>query len=160
MPVEHIQHILIHTDDVEGVAHWFEGNLGLLRGDHPDFHVPVVWLYARGVPVIHIGQVPREGEIKRFQDNYLGGRKSTALSGSGVIDHVAFHCTGLREIIGRLERGKVRYLKRQAGRDEGLFQLFCDGPCGMRVELNFDAAEARAAGIDPDLTAREAIAAA
>lgn len=159
MPVDHIQHILIHTDDVEGTARWFEDNLGLKRGAHPDFKVPLVWVYVGDVPALHIAPFPEEGETRRFQDNYLGGRRTEVTYGSGVIDHVAFHCHGLAEMVDRLDRHGAHYLKRQANPDD-LFQLFVDAPNGMRVELNFPAAEARDSGIRPDMTAEQAVAAA
>ena len=158
MSVDHIQHILIHTDDVEETASWFEENLGLMRGAVPDFKVPVVWLYVGDVPAIHIAPFPEEGETQRFQDRYLGGRKTEVDWGSGVIDHVAFGCTGLAGMIDRLDTHKAKYLKRQANAGD-LFQLFIDGPNGMRIELNFAAAEAEAAGIKPDMTAAQAVAA-
>ena len=159
MPVDHIQHILIHSDDIEASATWFEENIGLRRGTHPDFKVPLIWLYVGDVHAIHIAPFPEDGETARFQERYLGGRKSEARWGSGVIDHVAFGCTGLADMIARLDTAKATYLKRQAG-DGALFQLFIDGPNGVRVELNFPAAEAVAAGIAPDMTAAEAVAAA
>ena len=157
MPVDHMQHVLIHTDDVEGTAQWFEKNLGLRRGDNPDFKVPLIWLYVGDVHAIHIAEFPKEGETQRFQDRYLGGRRTEVRYGSGVIDHVAFHCTGLVDMVARLDGEKANYLKRQAN-DGDLFQLFIDAPNGMRIVLNFDAAEAKAASMKPDLTAAEAVA--
>ena len=70
---------------------------------------------------------------------------------------MAFHCTGLVDMVARLDGEKANYLKRQAN-DGDLFQLFIDAPNGMRIELNFDAAEAKAASMKPDLTAAEAVA--
>lgn len=157
MPVDHIQHILIHTNDVEETAAWFENNLGLKRGHVPDFRVPVVWIYVGAVPALHIAPFPEEGASQRFQERYLGGRKTEVEWGSGLIDHVAFGCTGLADMIARLDTHGASYLKRQANVGD-LFQLFIDGPNGIRVELNFDAAEAVADGIEPDMTAAEAVA--
>ena len=159
MPVDHIQHILIHSDDPDATARWFEENIGLRRGDNPDFKVPVISMYVGDVHAIHIAPFPdAAGDTGRFQERYLGGRKSEARWGSGVIDHVAFGCTGLADMVDRLDSHDASYLKRQAG-EGALFQLFIDGPNGIRVELNFDAAEAKAAGIEPDMTAAEAVAA-
>jgi len=158
MALDHMQHILIHTDDVEGTAKWFEDNLGLRRGSHPDFRVPLVWLYVGDVHAIHIAPFPDDkDQTERFQNNYLGGRRTDVTHGSGVIDHVAFHGTGLKDMIARLDKHGANYLKRQANAGD-LFQLFIDAPNGMRVELNFDAAEAEADGIKPDMTAQEAVA--
>ena len=114
MPLNAIQHFLVHTDDVEALADWFERNLGLTRGVTPDFKVPVVWLFIGDHDVIHIAEFPDTGKEKRFQEKYLGGRKTDVTHGSGVIDHVAFHCTGLAEMIARLDGQDASYLKRQA----------------------------------------------
>ena len=63
----------------------------------------------------------------------------------------------VRERSVRLDRGGAKYIKRQANAGD-LFQLFIEGPNGIRVELNFDAAEAEAAGIEPDMDAAAAVA--
>ncbi|MBT3399326.1 MAG: hypothetical protein HOL07_03230 [Rhodospirillaceae bacterium] len=157
MPLDAIQHFLVHTDDVEVLADWFEQNLGLTRGDTPDFKVPVVWLFIGDHDVIHIAEFPDAGKEKRFQEKYLGGRKTDVTHGSGVIDHVAFRCTGLAGMIARLDGEHASYLKRQANVGD-LFQLFIDAPNGLRIELNFSSAEAEASGIEPDMTAAEAVA--
>ena len=157
MPLSHIEHLLLLVDDVDTTADWFVDNIGLERGHTPDFKVPVTWLYIGERDVLHIAHMPNEGKEKRFQDNYLGGRLSDATTGTGIIDHVAFRCTGLPEMIARLESKGAEFLQRQAN-DGDLYQLFVTGPDGMRVELNFDAAEAEAHGIKPDMTAAEAVA--
>lgn len=157
MPLSHIEHLLLLVDDVDTTANWFVDNIGLERGHTPDFKVPVTWLYIGERDVLHIARVPNEGKEKRFQDKYLGGRLSEDTSGTGIIDHVAFRCTGLPEMIERLESKGAEFLKRQANAGD-LYQLFVTGPDGMRVELNFDGAEAEAHGIKPDMTAAEAVA--
>jgi 4-hydroxyphenylpyruvate dioxygenase-like putative hemolysin len=158
MPLSHIEHLLLLVEDVDSTVDWFVENIGLERGHTPDFKVPVTWLYIGERDVLHIAQVPSEGtREKRFQDRYLGGLMSDQVSGTGIIDHVAFRCTGLPEVIERLERNGVEFLQRQAN-DGDLYQLFVTGPVGMRVELNFDAAEAERHGIIPGMTAAEAVA--
>ncbi|NKB49755.1 MAG: hypothetical protein GKS02_10400 [Alphaproteobacteria bacterium] len=157
MPLSHIEHLLLLVDDVDATAGWFVDNIGLERGHTPDFKVPVIWLYIGERDVLHIAHMPNEGKEKQFQDRYLGGRLSEETSGTGIIDHVAFRCTGLPEMIARLESQGAEFLQRQAN-DGDLYQLFITGPDGMRVELNFDAAEAEAHGIKPDMTAAEAVA--
>jgi hypothetical protein len=39
--------------------------------------------------------------------------------------------------------------------DQGLYQLFLMDPNDVKIELNFDQAEAQAAGIKPELTASQ-----
>jgi hypothetical protein len=80
---------------------------------------------------------------------YLG-QQSTATTGSGVVDHVAFRATGLIELIEHLKRRGVSFTERRVN-DQGLYQLFLLDPNGVKVELNFEAAEA--GGREPELTA-------
>jgi hypothetical protein len=70
---------------------------------------------------------------------YLG-QQSDAVSGSGVIDHLAFRCTGLSEMMEHLARHKIEFRRRMVN-DQGLFQLFFLDPNGVKIELNFSNAE-------------------
>lgn len=147
MAVDHIQHILIHTDDVEGTARWFEDNLGLARGGNPDFKVPLVWLYVGEVPAIHIAPFPEEGETRRFQDNYLGGRRTDVRYGSGVIDHVAFHC---HDLAGTIERGRpVPALRRRAERHAHRAELPGSGGRGLGHRAGHDGGRGGLGGVTP-----------
>jgi hypothetical protein len=80
---------------------------------------------------------------------YLG-QQSDAVAGTGVIDHVAFRCTGLSNMVEHLHRLGVPFSERQVD-DQGLFQLFLMDPNGIKVELNF--ANSEAVGIRPELMA-------
>ena len=55
-------------------------------------------------------------------------------------------------MIARPDKHDANSLKRQANAGD-LFQPFIDAPKGMRVELNFDDAEAKADGISLGMTA-------
>ncbi len=119
--------------------------------------MPLVWLYVGDVHAIHIAPFP-EGETQRFQDKYLGGRRTDATYGSGVIPIICgFSLYRAARDDFAPGFGRANYLKRQAN-DGDLFQLFIDAPNGIRIELNFAAAEADAAGVKPDLSAAEAVA--
>ena len=148
MTLKYVEHVLLWTRDVEKTADWYCDVLGFERGPHPDFRIPVEWLYIGDQDVLHIGQIDDEA----FQKEYLGGRTSEADAGTGVIDHVCFRCTDITEVIARLEDKGVDFLRRQVG-DQGLYQLFMEGPDGVKVELNFTNEEARAAGLTAEFTA-------
>jgi len=107
-------------------------------GAHPDFGFPVYWLYIGERDVLHLTQGGAAVSEKRKQ--YLG-QESEATRGSGVIDHVAFRATGLTEMLAHLDRLGIAYTERQVD-DQGLYQLFLFDPNGVKVELNFSAAEA------------------
>lgn len=149
MPLSHIDHYLIQTTDMEATRDWYVRILGMEEGPHPDFRFPVVWLYLNGTDVLHLSQGGANVSENRLK--YLG-QESEDTSGSGVIDHVAFKATGLRDMIQRLDAEGVDYTKRRVNPD-GNFQLFIKGPDGVKIELNFDMSEID--GVEPELLASE-----
>jgi hypothetical protein len=84
---------------------------------------------------------------------YLG-QQSEAESGTGVIDHIAFRASGLGETLQRLQRLKIDFKERQVD-DQGLYQVFFFDPNGIKIELNFEAAEAVALGARAGVKASE-----
>jgi catechol 2,3-dioxygenase-like lactoylglutathione lyase family enzyme len=147
MPLHHLEHFLIQTGDMAATRDWYVRVLGLRVGEHPDFKFPVCWMYIGDTDVIHITEGGKN--VSENRKRYLG-QQSDALTGTGVIDHVAFRCSGLEEMMERLKAAQVPFSKRQVD-DQGLFQLFLLDPNGIKVELNFAAAEA--AGISAELMA-------
>jgi catechol 2,3-dioxygenase-like lactoylglutathione lyase family enzyme len=137
MPVSHLEHVLLQTEDIERTCDWYVRAIGLRVGPSPDFRFPVRWLYAGERDVIHVTQGGTGVSENRMR--YLG-QQSEALRGSGVIDHIAFRCTGLDEAIARLRAAGVEFRERQVD-DQGLYQLFVFDPNGVKVELNFASAE-------------------
>ncbi len=138
MPLTHLEHFLIQTEDLDVTVDWYVDVLGMEEGPHPDFKMPVRWLYLGEEPVLHL-TVGGEN-VSENRKKYLG-QQSTATKGSGVVDHVAFRATGLTEMMNRLDDKGIEYTKRQVD-DQGLFQLFLIDPNEVKVELNFAAAEA------------------
>jgi catechol 2,3-dioxygenase-like lactoylglutathione lyase family enzyme len=118
--------IRIGSDRLGPVRDFYVDVLGLDEGERPPFTFPGHWLYLGGRPVVH-----------------LAGREGLEASAdTGCIDHVAFSATGLAETKQRLEARDVGY-REQTVPMIGLHQLFVTDPAGIKVELNFDAAEAR-----------------
>lgn len=149
MPLHNIDHYLIQTADLEGTKDWYCDVLGMKVGYSPDFKMPVYWLYLGDKDVLHLtvgGADVSENRLK-----YLG-QQSTDTHGSGVVDHIGFRCSGLRETMADLDAKGIAYTRRQVN-DQGLFQLFLMDPNGVKVELNFDAAEAK--DIKADVMASE-----
>jgi catechol 2,3-dioxygenase-like lactoylglutathione lyase family enzyme len=138
MPLQHLQHFLIQTEDLEKTKDWYVDVLGMRVGPHPDFKFPVYWLYLGDTDVLHL--TVGGGKVSENRLKYLG-QQSTATSGSGVVDHVAFRATGLIEMIADLERKGIAFKERRVN-DQGLYQLFVVDPNGVKVELNFEASEA------------------
>ena len=139
MPLSHLEHFLIQSADLEGTKDWYVRVLGLRDGPHPDFGLPVHWLYIGERDVLHLTQGGPDVSENRKRSL---GQESEAVHGSGVVDHVAFRATGLEETIAHLKRLGVAFKERQVD-DQGLYQLFLFDPNGVKIELNFAAAEAK-----------------
>ena len=149
MPLSHIEHFLIQTADLAKTRDWYVEVLGMRVGPNPDFKFPVCWLYLGGKDVIHITEGGKNTSANRKA--YLG-QQSDALEGTGVIDHMAFRCTGLKDMMERLKARHVAFNQRQVD-DQGLFQLFLFDPNGVKIELNFANSEVQ--GRKPELSAKE-----
>ena len=152
MPLSHIEHILVAADDIDATRDWYARVLGMTSGPHPDFGFPVHWMYLNGVDVVHIG--PSAKMAGAIQKQYLGRTSQAAGQGTGAIDHIAFRATGLRETMVHLRKEGIEFRQRRAN-GQALFQLFFHDPNGIKIELNFDAAEAE--GIEPELMASDLI---
>jgi catechol 2,3-dioxygenase-like lactoylglutathione lyase family enzyme len=153
MPLSHIEHFLVASDDIDATRDWYARVLGMTSGPHPDFGFPVHWMYIGQSDVVHIGPSARmAGDI---QKKYLGRTSQGSETGTGALDHIAFRATGLRQMMAHLKAQGVDFRQRRAN-GQALFQLFFHDPNGIKIELNFDAAEAE--GIAPELMASELIA--
>jgi len=152
MPLSHIEHLLVAADDIDATRDWYARVLGMTSGPHPDFGFPVHWMYLGKVDVVHIG--PSAKMAGDIQKKYLGRTSGKSEEGTGAIDHVAFRATGLRQMLEHLKKEKVQFSQRRAN-GQALFQLFFLDPNGIKIELNYDAAEAE--GIAPELMASDLI---
>ena len=141
MPLERIEHFLVAADDIDATRDWYARVLGLAPGPHPDFGFPVHWMYIGGTDVVHIGPSAKAaGEAQRA---YLGRTSQASAAGTGAIDHIAFRATGLPATLEHLAACGVAFTQRRA-RGQALFQVFFLDPNGIKIELNFAAAEADA----------------
>jgi hypothetical protein len=105
----------------------------------PDFKFPIYWLYIRDRDVLHLTQAAPTFPANRLR--YLG-QESQATQGFGGHRPHRFPSTGLEDMIGRFERLGIAFTERQVN-NRTLYQLFPFDPNGMKVELNFAAAEAK-----------------
>ena len=152
MPISHIEHFLVASDDIDATRDWYARVLGMKSGPHPEFGCPVHWIYVDNIDIVHIGPSARQaGEI---QKKYLGRTSQKAEEGTGALDHIAFRATGLRQMLEHLKREKVPFTQRRAN-GQALFQLFLYDPNGIKIELNYAAQEAE--GISPELMASDLI---
>jgi catechol 2,3-dioxygenase-like lactoylglutathione lyase family enzyme len=139
MPLSHIEHILVAAEDIDATRDWYARVLGMQSGPHPDFGFPVHWMYIGDVDVVHIG--PSAKAASERQKQYLGRTSQDAGTGTGALDHIAFRATGLRAMMDHLNKEGVQFSQRRAN-GQALYQLFLYDPNGIKIELNYAAAEA------------------
>jgi catechol 2,3-dioxygenase-like lactoylglutathione lyase family enzyme len=120
-----MNHFTITAENREQTLAFYCGLLGLQEGHRPDLGFPGAWLYPPGASqaVLHI-----------YWDRPMPQQRT------GVIDHMAFTSSGLKEVKAKLDAQGLPYrLQQQAG--AGTWQLFVNDPNGAKVELDFDASE-------------------
>jgi catechol 2,3-dioxygenase-like lactoylglutathione lyase family enzyme len=149
MPLTHLEHFLIQTADLEKTRDWYVDVLGMRVGPSPDFKFPVYWMYLGDKDVLHLTQGGANTSENRKK--YLG-QQSEATKGSGVVDHVAFRCTGLAEMMEHLMKLGIPFTRRMVN-DQGLYQLFLMDPNDVKVELNF--ANTEVSGVRAELMASD-----
>lgn len=119
MSVSGMNHFTLLTKDVEATEDFYGDLLGLKAGYRPPISRPGVWLYAGDYPILHVidpVQMPAQAH--------------------GVLDHMAFTATGLKDVVAKLKRRGLKYELRQQG-ETGAWQLFFHDPNGAKVELDF-----------------------
>ena len=150
MPLSHIEHFLVAADDMEATRDWYRTVLGMEEGWHPDFGFPVYWMYLNGKDVVHITR--SAAHASENQKIYLGRASQNTGGGTGAVDHIAFRATSLSSTLTHLRAQHVEFTERRAS-NQALYQLFLYDPNGVKIELNFDAAEA--AGREPPVRASD-----
>lgn len=143
MPLSHIEHFLVASDDIDATRDWYARVLGMKPGPHPEFGFPVHWMYLGDTDVVHIGPSARQAGERQRQ--FLGRTSQDSGKGTGAIDHIAFRATGLRATMEHLRAQRVEFTERRA-QGQALYQLFFYDPNGIKIELNFSAEEAGDAG--------------
>jgi catechol 2,3-dioxygenase-like lactoylglutathione lyase family enzyme len=134
MGLEALNHFTIRTVDLAATRRFYVEVLGLEEGHRPPLGFPGHWLYCGGIPTVHLVG-PREEEA---------GKPARTPQHTGLFDHIAFSCTGLKEMRERLVRHGVPFSERIVPRDRQT-QLFLHDPDGVAVELNYPPQETDAA---------------
>ncbi|HYF07308.1 MAG TPA: VOC family protein [Acetobacteraceae bacterium] len=134
MPLNGLNHYTIRPVDLERTRNFYEEILGLENGYRPPLGFDGYWLYSGGNPTVHlIGPRPQRE----------GGWPERVSQPTGLLDHIAFSCTGLAEMKARLKRHGVGFEERVIPRDRQT-QLFLYDPDGIAVELNYPPEETAA----------------
>jgi catechol 2,3-dioxygenase-like lactoylglutathione lyase family enzyme len=131
MPLAHIEHYLVLTDDLEGTRKFYCNGLGMRVGPRPPLGFPGYWLYVGDVPCIHVA----EWESYRVYSTGAGIGISTRTTGTGPVDHIAFNGTDFESIESALIAHGVKFAVNEV-RGAMLRQLFVHDPNGVKIEIN------------------------
>jgi catechol 2,3-dioxygenase-like lactoylglutathione lyase family enzyme len=131
MPLTHIEHYLVLTDDLDGTRDFYCNGLGMRVGARPPLAFPGYWLYVGDVPCIHIA----EWESYRAYSTETGIGMSTRSPGTGPVDHIAFNGSDSQAIKSALTAHGVRFAVNEIPSIR-LTQLFVHDPNGVKVEIN------------------------
>jgi catechol 2,3-dioxygenase-like lactoylglutathione lyase family enzyme len=128
MQVKKLDHVNIHTANVDRMVEWYGRVLGMHAGERPPFSFPGAWLYCGGEPTVHLVGVAKQPEVSGIQ-----------------LEHFAFSAVGLKDFLERLKRENVRYDARRVPRSDGV-QINVWDPDGNHIHIDFEGAET--AGVD------------
>jgi catechol 2,3-dioxygenase-like lactoylglutathione lyase family enzyme len=132
MPAESLNHYTIQARDVEKTKDFYEQIVGLKVGDRPPLNFPGYWLYCGGTPTVHLLGYQANAKVIPDGPSYPAE--------TGRLDHIAFSCTGLKDMKATLQAHSIKYDERVLPR-LNMTQLFYLDPDGISVECNFDAVE-------------------
>ena len=129
MPIGRLDHVNLRTPRLQQMIDWYGRVLGMPSGARPDFPFPGAWLYADGLPTVHLNGV----EAVAPQSNDL------------ALEHFAFKASGLEEFVARLkaqgERFEIAFVPGAP-----VLQVNVWDPDGNHIHIDFAAAEAK--GLD------------
>jgi catechol 2,3-dioxygenase-like lactoylglutathione lyase family enzyme len=136
MPLTRLDHVLVLTQDIDGTRDFYRDALGLEEGDRPPLEFPGYWLYAEGVPCVHVA----DRAAYEAHSTTTGTPVSPPAEGTGSLDHLAFSGDDHDEAVARLERSGIE-AKRNTVPGVGMRQLFFEDPNGVKIEINVMPAE-------------------
>jgi catechol-2,3-dioxygenase len=108
---------------LEGIRDWYRDTIGLTVGERPAFNNRGYWLYAGGLPILHLSE--------------QGPDESHPMPGQGTFDHMAFTCDDFDAMSARLKSLGIAYRLADVPLTQTR-QIFLRDPAGNGVELNFE----------------------
>ena len=137
MQVNKLDHVNIHTANVERLAEWYGRVLGMPSGNRPPFAFPGAWLYCGDQATVHLVGLDEQPKTAGLQ-----------------LEHFAFTATGLEGFMSRLQREGVRYDARKVPRS-GAVQVNLWDPDGNHIHIDFSPEESK--GVDVEETSMSAM---
>ena len=135
MPAQSLNHYTIKVRDLERTKDFYQDVVGLTVGERPPLSFPGYWLYCGGTPTVHLLGYQAHAKVIADGPSYPAE--------TGRLDHIAFSCTGLKDMKKTLQTHDIKYDERVLPR-MNMTQLFYLDPDGIAVECNFPANETEA----------------
>jgi catechol 2,3-dioxygenase-like lactoylglutathione lyase family enzyme len=126
-----MEHVLVLAEDIDATRDFYRDALGLEVGERPPLEFPGYWLYAAGVPCVHVA----DRAAYTAHSEMTGLPASPPAEGTGALDHLAFSGDDHDEALARLERSGIE-ARRNTVPGIGMRQLFFKDPNGVKIEVN------------------------
>ena len=129
MPIGRLDHVNLRTHRLHEMVEWYGRVLEMPSGARPDFPFPGAWLYADGLPTVHLN----------------GCEHVATQSADLALEHFAFKASTLKGMVERLKRIGERF---EVAFVPGMpvCQVNVWDPDGNHIHIDFAAAEAE--GVD------------
>lgn len=123
MQIGRLDHVNIRTRQLDAMIRWYEEVLGMEHGDRPPSRNEGAWLYADGLPIVHLVEDP----------NVAGG-------GDPTLEHYAIRATGLSEFLARLSEMEIDHSVIDIA-SVSTVQVNVADPDGNHIHIDFGIAE-------------------
>lgn len=114
-----LDHVNLHTADLEEMAKWYEDILGLKPGPRPNLSVPGIWMYLGDTAVVHLVQ-------------FDGPLTQAAVS----LEHFAFRATGMDAFVQKLNDHGIPF-DQQPVPGTDIVQFNLRDPMGTHLHIDF-----------------------
>jgi catechol 2,3-dioxygenase-like lactoylglutathione lyase family enzyme len=130
--LKRLDHVNLRTVNLDAMVAWYGRILDMHPGPRPGFSFPGVWLYADGHPIIRLVGV-----------DAAPGADAADLR----LEHFAISASGIKDLKARIDADGLRHRLNHI-KDFDVLQMNLWDPDGNHIHIDFDAAEAVAAGLE------------
>ena len=130
MKLTMLEHVNLHTTNMERLERWYINILGVKRGYRPPFASEGRWLYIKDdYPAIHLLQV-----------------ETQSIPADPRIEHFCLRATGLQTFLKRLKSENIPYRTVRVP-ELRIYQIHLSDPEGNHMHIDFPPEEADVLGL-------------
>ena len=124
MEIQLLEHVNVQTTELEKLEEWYIRILGMEKGYRPPFDVKGSWLYAAGVPMIH-----------------LVDARDSSMEKNPRMEHFCMRACGLESFLSRLKENHIPY-KTLRVPELRVLQVYISDPDDNHMHIDFQPEEA------------------